>query len=188
MNMAKREHTVMTIFGSARRSHYVVSFFFWIMLFSPSSSAVGGAEAARTLSLDEAYRLAVANEEQIQIAGRELAKAQLQPWRAITQLTPQADLTGGYIRNKEELAFALPQGFGGAGQTTALIRALATWQGIFAITQPILQPSFFPSQRLGKDLVQQSTQQYDFTVREVLFGVARAYYDALRVQAQIAVA
>src|SRR5262249_12453184 len=117
MNMAKREHTVMTIFGSARRSHYVVSFFFWIMLFSPSSSAVGGAEAARTLSLDEAYRLAVANEEQIQIAGRELAKAQLQPWRAITQLTPQADLTGGYIRNKEELAFALPQGFGGAGQT-----------------------------------------------------------------------
>jgi len=65
---------------------------------------------------------------------------------------------------------------------------LESWQGIFAFTQPLLQPSFFPSRQLGKDAVQQSAHQYDFTVREVLFGVARAYYDVLRVQAQIAVA
>jgi outer membrane protein TolC len=156
------------------------------------TAAMGGkAEpaAVRELSLEDAYRQALANEEQIKIAGRELAKAQLLPWRAVTQLTPRADVTGAYIRNKEELAFVFPEGFGGTQAGTATtIQPLESWQGIFALTQPILQPSFFPSRQLGKDTVQQSLQQYDFTTREVLFGVARAYYDVLRVQAQIAVA
>lgn len=145
--------------------------------------------AVRTLLLEDAYRLALANEEQIKIAGRELAKAQLLPRRAITQLTPRADILGTYTRNKEELAFTFPEGFGGTqAGTSSAIRPLESWQGIFAITQPILQPSFFPARQLGKDAVQQSIQQYDFTAREVLFGVARAYYNVLRVQAQIAVA
>jgi outer membrane protein TolC len=144
--------------------------------------------AVRELPLEDAYRLALANEEQIKIAGRELAKAQLLPWRAITQLTPRADVTGTYIRNKEELAFVFPEGFGSRAGTASVIRPEESWQGTFALTQPILQPSFLPSRQLGKDAVQQSWQQYDFTVREVLFGVARAYYDVLRVQAQITVA
>jgi outer membrane protein TolC len=149
----------------------------------------GKAEPAvvRTLSLEDAYRLALANEEQLKIAGRELAKAQLLPWRATTQLTPRVDVTGTYTRNKEELAFQFPEGFGAATSGSA-IRPLEVWQGILGVTQPILQPSFFPARQLGKDAVQQSLQQYDFTAREVLFGVARAYYDVLRVQAQIAVA
>lgn len=144
-------------------------------------------QAVRTLSLEDAYHLALANEEQIKIAGRELAKAQLLPWRAATQLTPRADVTGAYTRNKEELAFVFPEGFGAATSGSA-IRPLEVWQGFLGVTQPILQPSFFPSRRLGQETVQQSMQQYDFTAREVLFGVARAYYDVLRVQAQIAVA
>src|SRR5260221_2368630 len=123
-----------------------------LAMLTSDSSALEGVGGAQTLSLDEAYRLAVANEEQIHIAGRELAKAQLQPWRALTQLTPRADLTGSYIRNKEELAFTFPEGFWGAGGTTALIRPLATWHGTFMLTQPILQASFFPSRRLSEDL------------------------------------
>ncbi|MBI3301162.1 MAG: TolC family protein, partial [Deltaproteobacteria bacterium] len=144
---------------------------------------------ARELPLEDAYRLALANEEQLKIAGRELTKAQLLPWRAVAQLTPRADVTGTYTRNKEELAFVFPEGFGGSlAGTASAIRPLESWQGIFALTQPLLQPSFFPARQLGRDAVQQSIQQYDFTAREVLFGVARAYYDVLRVQAQITVA
>src|SRR5262249_22504551 len=41
---------------------------------------------------------------------------------------------------------------------------------------------------LGKAAVRQSVETYDFTIREVLFGVARAYYDVLRSQAQVVVA
>lgn len=155
-----------------------------------ATGTVGKTEpaAVRTLPLEDAYRLALANEEQIKIAGRELAKAQLLPWRAITQLTPRADILGTYIRNKEELAFLGVATLPGVEQTPSTVRPLEIWQGIFGVTQPILQPSFFPSRQLGKAAVQQSIQQYDFTAREVLFGVARAYYDVLRVEAQIAVA
>src|SRR5262245_38929617 len=57
------------------------------------------AASARELTIEDAYHLAFANEEQIKIAGLELAKAQLLPWRAIAQLTPRADVFGTYIRN-----------------------------------------------------------------------------------------
>jgi outer membrane protein TolC len=152
----------------------------------------GEASAARELTLDEAYRLATANDEQVKIVGSELAKAHLLPWRAIAQLTPRADVAGTFTRNKEEIGFSgLPnsQG-GGAGSSTfpSVIRPLESWQGIFSVTQPIIQPSFFPAWQLGKDAIRQNEQQYDYTVREVLFGVARAYYDVLRAQAQISVA
>jgi len=82
------------------------------------------ANAVRALPLEEAYRLALANEEQIKIAGRELTKAQLLPWRAIAQLTPRADVTGTYTRNKEELAFVFPEGFGSRAGTASAIRPL----------------------------------------------------------------
>lgn len=68
-----------------------------------------------------------------------------------------------------------------------MIRPLESWQGIFSVTQPLIQPSFFPSWQLGKDSIRQNLQRYDYTIREVLFGVARAYYDVLRGQAQVGV-
>ncbi|HXG18318.1 MAG TPA: TolC family protein [Methylomirabilota bacterium] len=144
----------------------------------------------RTLTLDDAYRLAIANEEQIKIAERELAKAQLLPWRAVALLTPRADVAGTYTRNKDEIAFTgNPSGGGGATTTfPSVIRPLESWQGIFSVTQPLIQPSFLPSWQLGKDSVRQNEQRYGFTIREVLFGVARAYYDVLRAQAQVGVA
>jgi outer membrane protein len=144
--------------------------------------------AVRTLTLDEAYRLAIGNEEQIKIAGRELVKAQLLPWRAIALLTPRADVLGTFARNKEEISFTQTSALPGQTNTPSLIRPLESWQGIFSVSQPIIQPSFIPSWLLGRDSIRQNEQQYDFTVREVLFGVASAYYDVLRAQAQVGVA
>src|SRR5262249_60408952 len=58
----------------------------------------------------------------------------------------------------------------------------------FIATQPLIQPSFPPTLKLGKETVRQNVENYGFTIREVLFGVARAYYDVLRSQAQVIVA
>jgi outer membrane protein len=152
--------------------------------------------ATREITLDEAYQLATANDEQVKISGSELAKAQLLPWRAIALLTPRADIAGTFTRNSDAISFSgFSTGAGGGGGSSgatstfpSVIRPLESWQVIFSVTQPILQPSFFPSWQLGKDSIRQNEQRYDFTVREVLFGVARAYYDVLRAQAQIGVA
>jgi len=140
------------------------------------------------LALEDAYRLALQNEEQIKIAGKELAKAQLLPWRAYTQLTPRAEIDGVFTRNKEEIAFFSQPTIPGGSTTPSTIRPLESWQGTFVVTQPIIQPSFPPSLQLGKHTVRQNVENYEFTIREVLFGVARAYYDVLRSQAQVVVA
>ena len=153
-----------------------------------SAQAVPEAGAARMLTLDEAYHLALANEEQIKIAGKELAKAQLLPWRAYAQLTPRAEIDGVYTRNKEEISFVSQPTLPGQAGTPSTIRPGESWQGTFLVTQPLIQPSFPPSLQLGKDSVRQNIERYDFTIREVLFGVAKAYYDVLRSQAQLVVA
>jgi outer membrane protein TolC len=141
----------------------------------------------REITLDEAYQLAVGNEEQVKIAERELAKAQLLPWRALSLLTPRADVLGTFTRNKEEISFTQTSTLPGQTNTPSLIAPLESWVGTFAVNQPIIQPSFLPSWQVGKDAIRQNEQQYDFTVREVLFGVARAYYEVLRAQAQVGV-
>lgn len=149
-------------------------------------------ETGQVVSLEEAYQLALTNEEQVKIAARELAKARLLPWRAIALLTPRAEIAGLYTRNKEEITFVRPETTPGGedplADTTSVIRPLETWQGTFILTQPLLQPVFLPTYRLGKETVQQNRQRYEFTIREVLFGVARAYYDALRSREQVRVA
>src|SRR5262249_13209494 len=152
------------------------------------STEVADAAVGRELRLEDAYRLALANEEQIKIAGKELAKSQLLPWRAYAQLTPRAEIDGVYTRNKEEIAFISQPTLPGQTGTPSTIRPGESWQGTFVVTQPLIQPAFPPTLLLGKAAVRQSVETYDFTIREVLFGVARAYYDVLRSQAQVVVA
>ena len=41
-------------------------------------------ETGQMLRLEEAYQLALSNEEQVKIAAHELAKSELLPWRAVT--------------------------------------------------------------------------------------------------------
>ncbi len=150
---------------------------------------VASPSAVHTLTLDEAYRLAVGNEEQVKISERELVKAQLLPWRAVTLLTPRAEVAGTFTRNKEEIAFTGVSSGGGGGTAAfpSVIRPLESWVGTFSVTQPLIQPAFIPSWQLGKDAIRQNEQRHDYTVREVLFGVARAYYEVLRAQASVGV-
>src|SRR5262249_15584723 len=97
-------------------------------------------EAGQVLLLEEAYQLAVANDEQEKIAESELEKANLPRWRAIAMLTPRADILGVYTRNKEEISFTQQSTLPGQTGTPSLIRPLESWQGTFVLTQPIFQP------------------------------------------------
>ena len=153
-----------------------------------STATLSDENGDQVLTLEESYRLALGNEEQIKIAEHELTKAQLLPWRAVTLLTPRAEIDGLFTRNKEEISFSQQPTLPGQTGTPSVIRPLESWQGNFVVTQPIFEPSFLPTLRLGKEAVKQTAQQYGFTIREVLFGVAQAYYDVLRSREQVRVA
>ncbi len=143
---------------------------------------------SRVLALEDAYQLAVVNEEQVVIAAHELAKAELLPWRAIALMTPRGEIGSSYTRNKDAIAFNAPPEaqslFGGS----SVIRPRDNWLATFQVTQPLIEPSFFPSWRLGKEAVREEEERYEFTIRGVLFGVAQAYYEVLRFEAQVKVA
>ncbi len=143
---------------------------------------------SRVIALEEAYRLAVVNEEQVAIAARELAKAKLLPWRAVALMTPRGEIGGSYSRNKDEIAFNAPPEARGLFGGSSVIRPRNNWLSTFQVTQPLIEPSFFPSWRLGKDAVREEEERYEFTIRGVLFGVAQAYYEVLRFEAQVKVA
>ena len=155
---------------------------------APAERGTSAERPSRVLALEEAYQLAATNEEQIEIAARELAKAELLPWRAIALMTPRGDIGASYTRNKDAIAFNAPPDaqslFGGS----SVIRPRDNWLASFEVTQPLIEPSFFPSWRLGKEAVQEGEERYEFTVRGVLFGVAQAYYEVLRFEAQVKVA
>ena len=143
---------------------------------------------SRVIALEEAYQLAVVNEEQVAIAARELAKAKLLPWRAVALMTPRGEIGGSYSRNKDEIAFNAPPEARGLFGGSSVIRPRNNWLSTFQVTQPLIEPSFFPSWRLGKDAVREEEERYEFTIRGVLFGVAQAYYEVLRFEAQVKVA
>ena len=52
---------------------------------------------SRVIALEEAYQLAVVNEEQVAIAARELAKAKLLPWRAVALMGTAWKHRGGLL-------------------------------------------------------------------------------------------
>lgn len=142
-----------------------------------SSAVALGADPFR-LTLDAAYRLALASDERIRIAERELRKAELLPWRAASLMAPRAEISASYTRAKDDLTFSRDAAGGVGGEN--VVRPEQAWQGELSATQPIFRPELLPTLRLGDDTVERRLDEYRFTIRDVLFGVGRAYYDVLR--------
>ena len=128
------------------------------------------AEAGRLISLDEAYDIALATDQNIGIAFEEIKKANLLTWSALTALGPQLSAGGGYDRNQSPLP---------AGNTITAESSNLN----FTYTQPFVNFGVFPAYHFGK-LAQTATRlQHEFTIRQTLFlGVASAYYAVLTQQ------
>src|SRR5207302_8464209 len=56
-----------------------------------------------------------------------------------------------------------------------------------AFQQPIIDFTVFPAYKLGRLSAQSARLEHQFTIRETLFGVARAYYEVLKQQRLVAV-
>jgi outer membrane protein TolC len=123
------------------------------------------APQARVITLDEAYDIAAATDQSIRIAYWEIRKANLLPWSALTVLGPQLSAGAGYDRNQSH----------GAGQiiTDENSNLNVTY------TQPFVNFTVFPAYRYGKLAAIAARLQHQYTIRQVLFGVASAYYQVL---------
>lgn len=134
------------------------------------------------ITLEQAYDMTLATDQSIRIAFFEIQKAKLQPWRALTRMGPQLTAGADY-------------GGSGASKTTQpgvnnFVTAQSdTYSRTSTITfdQPLFDPTVFPAYRLGKLTSQSAHLQYQFTVRQTLFGVAQAYYNVLKQQSVVSI-
>lgn len=155
------------------------------------------AEKRDRLTLEEAYDRALATDQTIAIALIESYKARLLPLSALTVLGPQISARLGYDPSSSTTS-------GGSGSasvattSTGLIgvspgngRKVTTRNDVrragITYQQTLFDLTVFPAYRLGKLSDEAARLQYHTVVRDTLFGVARAYYDALKLQAVVAV-
>lgn len=134
----------------------------------------------RVITLEEAYDMTLASDQSIRIAYYEIRKANLLPWSALAKLGPQlvgnASYTNAHSNTHNDI---LPE----SSSTPSFIQtAIDTRFSGFTYTQPLFDPSVFPAYRYGKLSARAARLQYQYTVRQTLFGVAQAYYNVLKGQ------
>ncbi len=154
------------------------------------AEAPGPAAEARpaprvVLTIDEAYRQALQTHEQIRIAEKEVEKANLQPLKAWTLLTPRARFLGSYTRYSRSVNIA-----GGTAPTPVIpeVFPLDLYQGNFQVTQPIFDKTFLTRREAAESTIGSTRYSLQRTTKEVLFLVASAYYNVLKAQSLVQVA
>ena len=127
---------------------------------APATSA-----PARVITLDEAYDIAAATDQSIRIAYWQIRMANLLTWSALTALGPNLSAGGGYDRNQAHAA--------------GLINTNETSNLNVTFSQTFVNFGVFPAYHYGKLAAVAARLQHQFTIRQVLFGVAKAYYQVL---------
>lgn len=128
----------------------------------------------RVITLDRAFERALGTDQSIRLAYTAIRRANLQPWRALTILGPQLSANMSYQSNARRT------------QTDPLpdYTRLDTVNRSAGITfvQPLFDPTVVPAYRYGQLAARSARLQYQYTIRETLFGVAQAYYNVLKQQ------
>lgn len=142
---------------------------------APAKKAADPApEGKKTITLEEAYALALASDQSIRTAYLEIRKANLLPWSALTRISPR--LSGGFTYTHSETndhgSFANPP----------FITARGSQNTDLSAQQTLIDFTFFPAYRLAKLQGAAARLQYQLTLRTVLFGVAKSYYEVLKQQ------
>lgn len=136
------------------------------------------AKPKKTITLEQAYDRTLATDQSVRIAYLEIRKANLLPWSALTKFGPR--LTGDYNYSHSETKthgdFLNPSSIAVAGSQNLGL----------TLQQPLIDFTFFPAYRLGKLTGLSARLQYRLTIRSVLFGVAKAYYEVLKQQKIVA--
>lgn len=129
------------------------------------------------ISLERAGSIALETDQSIGIAALELDKAALEPARALTRMAPTLTLGAREFQPSGSSSGSGGGTSGGAGNAPASV----------TFEQPLFDLSVVPAYKRGKLVTRSARHEYRGIMREVLFGVASAYYDVLRQQSVVIV-
>lgn len=139
--------------------------------------------AERTITLEQAYEKALETDQSARIAWLESKKSDLAPQSALTRMGPT--LTGN--ARYDWLSRSGSSGASSAGNTGGSGGRTDSGQASITLSQPLFDATVFPAFERGKLESKAAKLQYQFTLREVLFGVTSAYYAVLQQERVVAV-
>ena len=128
------------------------------------------------MTLEHAYDIAAASDQTLRIAYLAVRQAELLPLSALTKITPRLNGSLGYDRSSS--SFTSPDSQG---------RHRGIASSDLTLQLPLLDLTVFPAHRKGKLAVESSRLGRKFTIRETLFGVAKAYFEVLKGERVVAV-
>lgn len=140
-----------------------------------SCVAASGAPAETSVSLEEAYRAAIAWHERFAVASAEDRRAAVTGWRAFSAIGPTVTESASFARQKEEIAFPAPPG--GPGLP---VLPRETTRGTLTVSQPLYTQQFWPLREIGRLAAERSREFTRAVAQDVRFEVAEAYYGVLR--------
>ncbi len=142
----------------------------------------GGTSFAKTLTLEEAIGLAFKTHEDPKISYENIERARIDKNRAFSFLLPTLAYEQSFTYIHPEISLALPE-----TETLSFVPD-ETWRRRVTLTQPMYRGEFYPALRQGKEGMRLARENYAFLVKELLFSVARDYYEVLKAKALVEVA
>ncbi len=136
--------------------------------------ALSLAQAPQTLTLQEALRRADEVNLDLQAARTRVTQAKASVWKAWSGHLLQIGVSGAWNQNDRLAAFQLPDGAGGT--ITATIQPRTQLAGQAQATQVLLAPQLWFAIQSAYQAEDATTYGVENTRRDLLFGVAQAYY------------
>lgn len=135
-------------------------------------------DEGRLISLEQAYDMALSSDQAIGISYIALQAAKLAPLAAYTKMLPQinANTSRNWQSTRTNAGRILTNGVSSSSQASQYNDISVSVQ------QPVFDMSFFPAYRKGKATLEGARLDYRAKIREILFGVAQAYFDVLSQQ------
>ena len=133
--------------------------------------------AEEVITLQQAWDLALASDERIEIQRLDAAIAGREVSRAWTIISPRLSASARYERPEDEIR-----------RNGQVVVPEDSWRATITARQPVFDGRVLPARRLGLSLEGAETQQLAFVIRSSLFSVTSLYYDVLTALKQLEIA
>ena len=124
----------------------------------------------RAITIDEAYKLAIANHERVAIAGEDIRQAEADLRKTISRILPNLTAEGSYTRYTAD-----------KGTGTFITQPESSTNAELRLTQPLYSGGReWATQRQAKLQIKSSREGLEGAKEDVLRDTSRAYYGALK--------
>jgi outer membrane protein len=140
----------------------------WALILSPAG-LYAAEKTVTTVTLDEAYRMAIVSHESVKIAGEGVVQAESNIDKANAVLLPSLKASGNYTRYSKEVS-----------NGSFVVQPRQSTEFDVTLTQPLYHGGTWSARRQASILLDRSREGLGYSKDTIVIITARAYFDVLR--------